>query len=169
MTYKAAQQQECLTAGLQLQLVQQCSLAGHGPAAMWHSYMPIHMIADDVIIIVHVAGCGWGRRGGAEQAADGSVCIVQVHEGYIVISTQAPHMQGLHLGSKQTSHLQNHVSLQTFQLANAGGAGSYCPHVLYVDMHVREEHTLVGHAATVYCVAANRVMGRWLPIVTVFS
>jgi hypothetical protein len=101
MTYKAAKQQKCLTAGLQLHLVQQCCLACHGPAAMWHPHMAIHVIAD-VIIIICAVGCRWGRRGGAEQAADGSICIVQVHEGFIVISTQAPDMQGLHLGSKNS-------------------------------------------------------------------
>ncbi len=53
--------------------------------------MAIHVIAD-VTIIVSVARGGWGRRGGAEQATDGSICIVQVHEGLIVISTQAPHI-----------------------------------------------------------------------------
>ncbi len=59
MTYEAAQQQECLTAGLQLQLVQQCNLACHSPAAMWHPHMAIHVVTD-VIIIICVAGCGWG-------------------------------------------------------------------------------------------------------------
>lgn len=98
MTYKAAQQQECLTASLQLQLVQQCSLACHSLVAMWSPHMTIHVIAD-VIITVCGAGCGWSRRGGAEEAADGSICIVQMHKGFIVISTQAPHMQRLHLGS----------------------------------------------------------------------
>jgi hypothetical protein len=57
MTYKAAQHQECLTAGLQLQLVQQCSLACHSLVAMWSPHMAIHVIAD-VIIPVRGAGCG---------------------------------------------------------------------------------------------------------------
>ena len=122
MTYKAAQHQECLTAGLQLQLVQQCSLACRRPAAMWHPHMAIHVIAD-VIIIISVAGCGWGKRRGAEEAADGSICIIQMHEEFIVISTQAPHMQGLHL--RPTKKVV--ADLQTFQLANADGAGgAYC-------------------------------------------
>ncbi len=59
MTNKAAQQQECLTAGLQLQLVQQRCLACYSPAAMWHPHMAIHVVTD-VIIIICVAGCGWG-------------------------------------------------------------------------------------------------------------
>ena len=126
MTYKAAQQQECVTAGLQLQLMQQCSLACRSPAAMWHPHMAIHVITDVIIIIIiRVAGCGWGRGGGAEQAADGSICIVQVHQGFVVISTQAPHMQRLLLGSTKQL-LQIRFALQTIQLANADGIGGAC-------------------------------------------
>ena len=118
--------------------------------------MPTHVITNVVIIIItiSVAGCGWGRRRGAKQAADGTICIVQVHEGFIVISTQAPHLQRLYLGH-ENNQLQDHISLQTLQLANAGGAGSCCPYLIYIGMYVWEGRTLYDHAATVYCVAAN--------------
>ncbi|KAA6423672.1 MAG: hypothetical protein FRX49_06243 [Trebouxia sp. A1-2] len=91
---------------------------------MWHSYMPIHMIADDVIIIVHVAGCGWGRRGGAEQAADGSVCIVQ---GRIQPNSHTEETRRHHVAHRE-------MTCQTEQVSSPKGANMHHPATNAIQM-----------------------------------
>lgn len=39
----------------------------------------------------------WPRRRAAEKATDGCVGVIQVHEGLVMLGTDAPDMQSFHL------------------------------------------------------------------------